>query len=166
MKRRRPLAVALGLGLAVAGCTMVDSNDRVEIEGPPESQFPAVAAFLVHRCGSLDCHGEVGRNLRLFGRYGLRLDPKSITNGGPTTQDEIEADYRSVVAIEPEIMAAVVADHGSDPERLTFYRKPRGLESHKGGTLIQQGDDQDRCIRSWLAGAVDTTSCTAALKTP
>jgi hypothetical protein len=159
-------AVALALGLALAGCTMVDSNDRVDVVGPPEAQFPPVAAFLEHRCGSLDCHGKVGRNLRIYGSYGLRLDPHGLTVGGPTTPDEIEADYRSVVALEPELMTEVVMNHGKDPELLTFYRKPRGLESHKGGMLIKKDDDQDRCLRSWLASAVDTTSCTAALMTP
>jgi hypothetical protein len=166
MKGEKFFAALIAIGLALAGCTMVDSNDRIEVEGPPEAQFPPVAAYLVHRCGSLDCHGQVGRNLRIYGRYGLRLDPQGLTNGSPTSPAEIEADYRSVVALEPEIMAEVVADHGNDPERLTFYRKPRGLESHKGGTLIQKNDAQDLCIRSWLASAVDTTSCTAALMTP
>jgi hypothetical protein len=165
----RPLLVGAIAALAILSlpaCTMVDSGDEIDVVGPPEAEFPPVGAFLVHRCASLDCHGEVGRNLRIYGRYGLRLDPKGVTNGSPTSAAEYDADYRSVVALEPEIMAEVVHDHGAHPERLTFYRKPRGLEAHKGGALIQAGDDQDTCIRSWLAGAVDTTSCQSALTTP
>jgi hypothetical protein len=55
-----------------------------------------------------------------------------------------------------------------DPTPLTFYRKPTGIEHHKGGTLIQpptadqNGDDQDTCIRSWLVGNVDTSACQKA----
>ncbi|HVY47824.1 MAG TPA: hypothetical protein VHB21_18175 [Minicystis sp.] len=151
---------------AIVGCTMVNADDTIDVRGPPEDQFQPVALYLVHRCGSLDCHGEPGRNLRLYGQYGLRLDRGALTNGGPTTPDEIEADYRSVVALEPEIMTEVVHDHGKDPQQLTFYRKPRGLEHHKGGTLIKAGDPQDVCIRSWLASSTDVASCQAALDTP
>jgi hypothetical protein len=162
--------IALSLGALATSCVMVDSGDQIEVVGPSgndiATQFPPLGAFLIHRCGSLDCHGEVGRNLRIYGKDGLRLDPQGLTNGSPTSADEYEADYRSVVALEPEIMAEVVHDHGANPERLTFYRKPLGLEFHKGGRLIAKGDVQDKCIRSWLAGAVDTTSCTAALAAP
>jgi hypothetical protein len=163
-------AVALALLALPLGCVMVDSADTVEVVGPSgndiATQFPPLGAFLIRRCGTVDCHGQVGRNLRLYGRDGLRLDPHGLTNGSPTSADEYEADYRSVVALEPEIMAEVVHDHGKNPERLTFYRKPLGLESHKGGRLIAKGDVQDQCIRSWLAGAVDTTACSEALAAP
>jgi hypothetical protein len=45
-------------------------------------------------------------------------------------------------------------------------RKARGTEAHKGGQLITPGDDQDKCITSWLAGATDTTSCVNAFGMP
>ena len=56
-------------------------------------------------------------------------------------------------------MSQVVDDHhGEHPELLTFVRKARGTEAHKGGTLITPGDDQDVCITSWLAGH-DRSDC-------
>ena len=44
----------------------------------------------------------------------------------------------------------------------------RGLEQgvqgmRKGGQRIVVGDDGDRCLQSWLAGAVDAESCKAAV---
>jgi hypothetical protein len=63
-------------------------------------------------------------------------------------------------------MSAVVAGHGENPDLLTFVRKARGLEPHKGGKLITLGDDQDQCITSWLAGSTDTIACTNALAYP
>ena len=33
------------------------------------------ATTSMHRCGSLDCHGQTGRNLRIWGCEGMRLDP-------------------------------------------------------------------------------------------
>jgi hypothetical protein len=58
-------------------------------------------------------------------------------------------------------MSDVVKSGGANPERLTFYRKARGLEEHKGGTIVQAGDPQDTCITSWLASHVDVAACKA-----
>ena len=79
--------------------------------------------------------------------------------GRTTTPDEHQATYQSLVGLEPTVMSEVVASHGQDPELLTFVRKARGQEAHKGGALIMPGDDQDVCITSWLAGATDTIAC-------
>jgi hypothetical protein len=95
----------------------------------------------------------------------LRLAPTDVPGGRATTTDEIDADYQSVIGLEPEILAAVVQDGGARPERLTLVRKARGTEHHKGGALITPGDAQDRCLTSWLAGAVDESACASALMT-
>ena len=59
-------------------------------------------------------------------------------------------------------MSAVVSEGGASPDRLTFVRKARGTEQHKGGSLMQQGDPQDLCVTSWLAGHTDEPDCLAA----
>ena len=139
----------------------------VAIVAPSAASFPAVATFLEQRCGTLDCHGQVGRSLRLYGFDGLRLDPTGdVPGAGSTTTDEVDADYQSVVGLRARILAAVVQDGGARPERLTLVRKARGTEHHKGGALITPGDAQDRCLTSWLAGAVDEVACADALTTP
>jgi hypothetical protein len=143
-----------------------DGNARVAIVAPSAASFPAVSAFLEQRCGTLDCHGQVGRSLRLYGFVGLRLDPNDVPGGRATTPDEVDANYQSVVGLEPEVLAAVVQDGGARPERLTLVRKARGTEHHKGGALVTPGDAQDRCLTSWLAGAVDESACADALMTP
>lgn len=151
-------------GLACAAAP--DGNQRVPIVAPSADSFPAVGTFLEHRCGTLDCHGQVGRDLRLYGYDGLRLAAADLPGGAPTTADEIAVDYQSVIGLEPEILAAVVEQGGAQPERLTFVRKGRGSEHHKGGALIMVGDAQDRCLTSWLASAVDDAACADALTTP
>jgi hypothetical protein len=157
----------VGLTALVAACASApDRDQRVAIVGPDRAAFPPVAAFLEHGCGTLDCHGQIGRNLRLYGFDGLRLSSADLPGGQPTTSDEADADFDSVVGLEPELMAAVVADGGARPERLTLVRKGRGTEHHKGGALIKAGDAQDRCLLSWLANAVDPIACTDALKAP
>lgn len=161
----RRWVVALAV-LASACAPAPDDGARVAIVAPDRVAFPPVAAFLEHRCGTLDCHGQIGRNLRLYGYEGLRLDSADVPGGQPTTSDEMDADFASVVGLEPELLAAVVGDGGARPERLTLVRKGRGSEHHKGGALVMAGDAQDRCLLGWLANAVDTVACADALKTP
>lgn len=160
----RNARVALLVTLVVVSACSSPSNDaRVVPAVPDRASFPAVADLLEHRCGTLDCHGSVYRNLRLYGHEGLRLSP----NDRPlaqrqTTAAEYDEDLISIVALEPEITSAVVAEGGAHPERLTLVRKARGTEAHKGGTLMNEGDPQDVCLTSWLAGHVDPAQCRSA----
>jgi len=153
---------------ALAGCSIPPSDAQYTPQAlPDQGSFPPVAQLLVVRCGSLDCHGTPARNLRLYGSAGLRW----TSSDRPfvplcDTQDEVAQDYESVVDLEPETMSQVVASGGMEPERLTFVRKARGTESHKGGAVIARGDPRDVCITTWLQGNSDAASCTAALSLP
>jgi hypothetical protein len=190
-------AFALGAALHACGETPV-ANDRLIVHAPPSSQFAAIdetcdgpplqqlppppsgvgtydvqgagpGLLLALRCGSLDCHGSVDRNMALWGYQGMRLplaDPNATPNlpgSADTTVDELVADYHSVVGLEPEILTAVVEDGGASPERLTMVRKARGSESHKGNKIWNEGDDSDVCLTSWLASNVDKGACARAI---
>ena len=161
--RARRAACAVASLLAAAGCSAPDGTATTPLVGPDRDTFPPVQSFLDHRCGSLDCHGSRFRNLRMFGHDGLRLAPGDVPGGAPTTDSEVDQTYVSIVGLEPEPMAAVVADHGADPERLTLVRKARGIEPHGGGIIMLAGDARDTCIVSWLAGSVDPAACSRAL---
>lgn len=174
MKSRTSLLVAgvLALGasfvLSAEGCSTAPADARIGILAPDRAQFAPVSDLLDHRCGSLDCHGQSHRNLKIYGCEGLRLSDADVPgcrkNGGTnTTQDEYDATYRSLVGLEPAVMSTVVNGKGTRPDLLTFVRKARGAEDHKGGTLIVPGDAQDICIASWLAGATNTDACSQAL---
>jgi hypothetical protein len=156
----RRLRTALSL-LALAGCSTPPADGRYIREALPDrSSFPPVAELLDVRCGSLDCHGTVARNLRLYGSAGLRASAKDRPLVPPCdTQDEVDQDYESVVGLEPQTMSAVVASGGTDPERLTMVRKARGTESHKGGKIWSEGDPSDTCLTSWLAGSANSNAC-------
>jgi hypothetical protein len=165
------LVVAIGFAMA---CSAPPDAAQIGISTPDRATFPPVSLLLDHRCGSLDCHGARTRNLEIFGCEGRRLGDASPgcrnASGTDTTVDEHDATFRSLVALEPAVMTAVVQGNGRNPELLTFVRKARGTEAHKGGALITPGDDQDVCITSWLAGqggsdgAVD--ACARALALP
>jgi hypothetical protein len=151
---------------SVNACNVPASDNRVVEVAPDSATFAPVSALLEHRCGSLDCHGQVGRNLRLYGYEGLRLaqdgDASRPSSQANTTDAEVNENYLSVVGLEPELMSQVVREGASNPLRLTLMRKPLGIENHKGGTLFQAGDSQVACVTSWLAGHTDTATCVAA----
>ncbi len=164
-------ARALGLFVAstalvassVNACNVPATDGRVVETAPDRATFAPVSALLERRCGSLDCHGQASRNLRLYGNEGLRLAqegdasrPSSTVN---TTDAEVTENYLSVVGLEPELMSQVVREGASNPLRLTLMRKPLGIENHKGGTLFQAGDSQVVCVTSWLAGHTDAVTC-------
>ena len=166
MKRMRFVVLAeLALGLALAlGCAAPDSGERTEPSGAVRgAEFRPVAQVLVERCGSLDCHGSKYRNMHLYGFGSSRLAPGTLPEAPDTTQEEADRDYDAVVALEPDLMRDVVREGGALPDRLTFVRKARGSEAHKGGSPITRGDAADLCILSWLASTVDQTACRSAV---
>jgi hypothetical protein len=159
------LFATIASACTIAFACSTPSDQRFQEDVPDRASFSQVAPVLVRRCGTLDCHGTPQRNLRLYGTEGQRLSPSDVPGAQHTVTDpEAQADYDSVVGLEPEVLSAVVADHGANPERLTLVRKARGAEDHKGGSLVVVGDDSDKCITSWLAGTLDTAACTAGVK--
>jgi len=197
------LLVSVGLAgasLSIASCSAV-ANERIGIVAPPFSQatFQPVGDYLVWRCGTGDCHGAVGRNFRVFGCDGVRLDAGQTVScvpddagAGPTSIYEYQATYRSMVALEPQVMTTVwegckgsggayPPPESCHPELLTMMQKARGTEKHKGGQLIcltppcppgitppnptatpPVYDQQDQCLVTWLEGDVDVTACNNA----
>lgn len=146
------------------GCAEPLDADRQTVVYSPDYAIykEAVDPFLNRRCGTLDCHGQPGRALRNYGTRGLR---EFVPDGGgmipgreATTEEEKQLNYQSVVALEPEMMARVVADGGNDPERLLLLQKAlaKGCEGrndflcHKGGKVLAQGDSGYNCLTAWL----------------
>lgn len=146
------------------------NEGQVGLLTPPVATFPLVADALQPGCGTLDCHGQIGRNLRLFGARGLRLDPRHNSAEEATTDAEYAASFRSVTGLEPETLDAVVRRGGAAPEDLTLLRKAGGSERHRGGVQLLPGDPLDRCLRSWLASQpaapIDQMSCRRVAEHP
>jgi hypothetical protein len=153
------VAVLAPAAALVFGCSTANDTAQTTIALPDQSTYAPVAGALLYRCGSLDCHGTIWRNFRLYGYDGMRLDHDAGVDGVPTTDAEVAADFAAFVGLEPEILSEVVLDHGADPDRLTLIRKARGEEDHKGGKRITIGDDADLCVTGWLAGTPNTAAC-------
>lgn len=171
--------VACGAGaLATLASSMTAcSVDFTEADGgirattilaPDQGEFTTVSPVLEKRCGTLDCHGQVGRPLRIYSGNGLRLpvDGGGIPGSSPTTQDEVTANYRAVIGLEPEELTRVVA--GEDPPRsLLLLKKPLLLEAHKGGPAFAPVNDPgETCITSWVdpnSAGIDKNACNQAI---
>jgi hypothetical protein len=145
-----------------SGVARRPSGDEEPLAAPARAGFEPVADALIATCGTLDCHGQRARNLRLYGNHGVRLAARDDPGGAPTTAAEYDADYWSIIGLEPETLDEVVRAGGDDPDRLSLFRKPRGADAHKGGAVMQPRDPLDRCLLSWLRGAIDEDTCATA----
>lgn len=130
-----------------------------------------VSPYLERRCGMLDCHGQPKRNFRLYGQLGLRHpnDPlgKNVAGGAATTQTELDSNFAAVCNLEPEAMQDVLETFGASAEKLLLVTKARGSERHKGGKVVNENDEGDRCILNWLkrrGEMVVAPDCTAAVE--
>jgi hypothetical protein len=168
--RRARIVGAAVLTFAVAGAILAcastpDTTAVTNIYIAPNA-FPdfkgngtnkGVQGVLAMKCGGLDCHGSMGRALRIFSQYGLRQvdEAGDVPGGAPTTDAEVYANYVSAISVQPELTSKVF--YGLvDPHALLLLRKPLGLERHKGGQVLQSGDNGDICLSTWLQdGLVD-----------
>jgi len=159
-----------GLGWAflltlLAGCAAPPAGQTVDLPTPDRATFAPVGEVLGTHCGTMDCHGAPERNLRVYGIYGERLGDDMVPGNGSTTEEELTATWQSLVAIDPERLAAIVVDRGRSAEEWIVVTKGRGAERHKGGARLRAGSPGDRCLLSWLAGAVDPAACAEASAT-
>lgn len=171
--RPRTRAWLIGLGSAFAlalqacgpGLQQQTNDENTLLDAPSRLDFPSVGDAMQQRCATLDCHGQVGRNLRLYGYGGLRLAATDSPIGNPTTMAEYNASYDSVIGLQPEVLSAVVDDQ-QDPNQLTLVRKTRGIEHHKGGQQAVEGDALDQCLVLWLTAKFDPAPCASVVNAP
>jgi hypothetical protein len=172
------LGFVSALACFMSGCGGLEAGVE-DVVTPPFDPliFRSFSAVMERRCGTLDCHGETSRPLRIFGQYGLRRPEQpgspNVENyaeyysGGKeaSTLAELEDNYRSICALEPELVADVYAKKSS-PDVLTIVRKARLREKHKGGLLWNKGEPGDVCMTNWLTGIADLSQCEVELGHP
>jgi hypothetical protein len=185
------LALAAPAGLA---CSIPDPDAHIALDAdgglPDFGQFAGdapsggVHVFLEKSCGTLDCHGQMSRPLRLYSANGMREPDSGLVPGvEPETDAEIHDNYLSVVGLQPEEMLRVRLPVGGDlPNQLLLIQKPLGAEnsdnggvSHKGGTKITPQGDPAVCLVGWLGNGTtrdgrpitfDQGACAAADQLP
>ncbi|MCC6993592.1 MAG: hypothetical protein IT370_03080 [Deltaproteobacteria bacterium] len=154
----------LGLGLLgltaaalAAGCQ--DVGGTVALGVRDEAVYAReVHAVLEARCGTLDCHGDARRPLRIYAETGLRL--RDELRGQPLTAEELGDNLRAIEAIDP---GAAAEDH-------LLVRKPlavaAGGQRHLGGELwATRTAAAPTCLVAFLGGRDDAAmadACAAA----
>jgi hypothetical protein len=138
----------------LAGCSG-PPNEEETISLPSQEQFAPVGYVFGAHCGTLDCHGAPARNLRIYGINGHRLGASDVTGFGGTTEEELRATYESIVALQPERLAAIVQAGGEPAGDWLVLGKARGRIAHTGGQQFVPGQAPDTCVTSWLAGRFD-----------
>lgn len=138
------LAVLAAGGLA--GCTDDQPVDQVIELGDVADYGELVQPYVGVRCGSLDCHGDSGRPLRIFAQDGLRL--RDDLRETDITAEEIARNVEAFAGVSPDAVAPA--------EHLALLK---GLATSAGG-IAHEGDDiwqltsetGYQCILAWLSG--------------
>jgi hypothetical protein len=138
----------------LAGCNGPPNPEEAFVL-PSREQFAPVGYVFGANCGTLDCHGDPARNLRVYGINGQRLSASDVTGFGGTTEGELRATYDSIVVIQPEQLAAIVQAGGDPEDDWLVLGKGRGRIEHAGGQQFIPGRAADSCVTSWLAGRFD-----------
>jgi hypothetical protein len=176
MLRSGFVALALALTASATGSCALPTQDKAKGGPVPDKASfvdNGVSTFMERRCGSLDCHGQPGRPLRLYSEWGLRLKAKEdgSRDSSQTTEDEQNENYLSVVGLEPENLARCYKTKGEDRATFQLLQKPLGIEGggirHKGGAVIRdtQSDPGWLCLFGWASGGeVDKDQCAQGAK--
>lgn len=125
-----------------------------------------VSPVMEKRCGTLDCHGNLFRPMRLYGETGLRhIAENNYSGGTSTTAIELQANYVSICSVEPEKTDEVARDPGGQAvNRMLLVKKARGQEGHKGGQVFNAFDESDLCVVGWLRGDAESAVAEACQK--
>jgi len=81
-----------------------------------------------------------------------------VTGGVQTTSFERAGTYQSLCALQPEVIAEVVAGD-KPPTELTVVRKASLREAHKGGQVWLVDSPGDICLQSWFQGDLNDVAC-------
>ena len=172
MSRPRRAAVFAFAVAAVATLAACIANEPADVRFVPDrAQFidGGVSGFMEARCGALDCHGQVGRPLRIYSKNGLRyrVPEDGLRDTRDTTPEERFDNYLAVIGLEPEALAEAVRTRGEYVD-FQLLLKPLGDEgrgvSHKGGPVLRASPNDPgwNCLHGWIAGAHDPAACAAA----
>jgi hypothetical protein len=150
-----PFGVAVTALLPIlTGCSAPRSQEETLVL-PSREQFAPVGYVFGANCGTLDCHGDPARNMRVYGINGQRLGASDVTGFGGTTEGELRATYDSIVVLQPEQLAAIVQAGGDPSDDWLVLGKGRGRIDHAGGQQFVPGRAADSCATSWLSGRFD-----------
>ncbi len=139
--------------LALASCR--DQGTPIDLPTPDVAGYQAnVHAIVEARCATLDCHGDMGRPLRLYSETGLRA---ADDREAPITAEELEANARALLAVDPR----------PEGRRSFVLTKPlAGTVEHEGkDQWADTTEPQYLCVEGWLQDRLDEPTVADACAT-
>lgn len=149
--RTRRVLLSIALLAGVAACNDLD-RPPVSLELGDEASFAAnVQAYIGAGCGSLACHGDLGRAFRIHSELGLRLTPQ--LRDQPISPAEITLNLESIAAVSPDNSGP---DNATASQHLILQKglaEKAGGFAHEGDDIWPDTDDPGyRCVLAWLEG--------------
>ncbi len=140
------LLLSITLMAGVAACNDLD-RPPTDLELGDEASFSAnVQAYIGAGCGSLACHGDLGRAFRIHAELGLRLTPQLREQ--PISSGEILSNLASIAALSPRSIPA--SEHLILKKGLAIQA---GGFAHEGDDIWPDTDDPGYlCVLAWLEG--------------
>ncbi len=140
--------VALCL-LALGACTIADQQELPQVVRDPVSFEADIQPILGPGCGSLDCHGDRGRPLRLYAQFGRRAAAE--LRSAPLTPEEIADNVAALATMPPDRVLGKPLDVSAGGMR------------HVGGDLWPSDSAPAyTCVSAWLAGEQAQAACEMA----
>ncbi len=147
--------------LAPLVCALMACNDTSIEEipltvGDGDSYAINVQTYVGYRCGSLDCHGDMGRTLRIYAERGLRS--QDVLRNQQVSNSEISENLLSFAALD--------SLGGPVEENLVLLKGlavSAGGMAHEGGAVWSDTNAAGyRCLAAWLAGRGEDAAAQAA----
>jgi len=133
---------------AITGCSNTEQGQIPITLGDPDDYAALVQPYVGLRCGSLDCHGDSGRPLRLYAEYGLRM--RAELRDEPVAAAEIADNVAAFAGI------SAGSEPAGSPGSLALHKGlavAAGGFAHAGGDIWDSVDEPGYvCLRGWLDG--------------
>ncbi len=144
------------LASAATACTDTAISEVPVSIGDTLTYRTDVHTYLGYRCGSLDCHGDMGRTLRLYAERGLRANDGSRDLG--ISIDEVGSNLLSIAAFDT--LDGPVEDNQILLKALAV---DAGGMAHVGGDVWATTEAPGyQCVFAWLSGRSAEASAQAA----
>lgn len=140
----------------VLACTDTDIDEQPLALGDEALFASELQEYVGIRCGSLDCHGDMGRTLRIYAQDGLRL--REGLRFATLDLEEVQHNVRSFSAFPSE---------NADPSNNLILLKGLAVDAggiaHKGDEVWSSPEAAGyRCIAAWLEGVSAAAACAEA----
>lgn len=144
------------LAVVMASCTDTDASETPLTLGDTAFYETDVQDYVGYRCGSLDCHGDMGRSLRIYAKDGLRKS------------DALRRQPMSLEEIDDNVAALSVFSRFDAVDQSFSLTKALSVGSggmaHEGDPVWQDRNDEGYlCLAGWLAGTSPASACANAL---